>query len=233
MQTPDAAEPWSDEEVDWIDALLMSEENGLDQPLFATEIDGFLCALLSGPNLILPSQALPWIFDAEAGEQSPSGISAEDAQRFFHLVMQQWNYIAASLMEGSYEPLLMMSQRADGSEVTQFSDWCAGYMTGVGLDREAWSRLMDQSEQLALLSPMLMYGTPEGWDAMEQEPLSDAEHEAMANGLGALACEIHAYWLARRSAPTAPRRHSGPKTGRNEPCPCGSGRKYKHCHGAN
>ena len=23
-----------------------------------------------------------------------------------------------------------------------------------------------------------------------------------------------------------------PKVGRNEPCPCGSGRKYKHCHGA-
>ena len=22
------------------------------------------------------------------------------------------------------------------------------------------------------------------------------------------------------------------KVGRNEPCPCGSGRKYKHCHGA-
>ena len=21
-------------------------------------------------------------------------------------------------------------------------------------------------------------------------------------------------------------------TGRNQPCPCGSGRKYKHCHGA-
>ena len=23
-----------------------------------------------------------------------------------------------------------------------------------------------------------------------------------------------------------------PKVGRNEPCPCGSGRKFKHCHGA-
>ncbi|MFL6810106.1 MAG: SEC-C metal-binding domain-containing protein, partial [Bradyrhizobium canariense] len=23
----------------------------------------------------------------------------------------------------------------------------------------------------------------------------------------------------------------GPKVGRNEPCPCGSGKKYKHCHG--
>jgi SEC-C motif-containing protein len=24
---------------------------------------------------------------------------------------------------------------------------------------------------------------------------------------------------------------SAPKVGRNEPCPCGSGKKYKHCHG--
>jgi preprotein translocase subunit SecA len=23
----------------------------------------------------------------------------------------------------------------------------------------------------------------------------------------------------------------GRKIGRNEPCPCGSGKKYKHCHG--
>jgi preprotein translocase subunit SecA len=25
--------------------------------------------------------------------------------------------------------------------------------------------------------------------------------------------------------------HVGEKVGRNEPCPCGSGKKYKHCHG--
>ena len=29
----------------------------------------------------------------------------------------------------------------------------------------------------------------------------------------------------------APFRHSGPKIGRNDPCPCGSGRKYKRCCG--
>jgi SEC-C motif-containing protein len=26
-------------------------------------------------------------------------------------------------------------------------------------------------------------------------------------------------------------KRDGPKVGRNEPCPCGSGKKYKHCHG--
>jgi preprotein translocase subunit SecA len=28
-----------------------------------------------------------------------------------------------------------------------------------------------------------------------------------------------------------PAQHDGPKVGRNDPCPCGSGKKYKHCHG--
>jgi len=26
-------------------------------------------------------------------------------------------------------------------------------------------------------------------------------------------------------------RREQPKVGRNEPCPCGSGKKYKQCHG--
>ena len=29
-----------------------------------------------------------------------------------------------------------------------------------------------------------------------------------------------------------PHRRESPKLGRNDPCPCGSGKKYKKCHGA-
>jgi SEC-C motif domain protein len=28
------------------------------------------------------------------------------------------------------------------------------------------------------------------------------------------------------------RPRTAPKIGRNDPCPCGSGKKYKKCHGA-
>jgi preprotein translocase subunit SecA len=35
-----------------------------------------------------------------------------------------------------------------------------------------------------------------------------------------------------RGAAAPPFVRAVPKVGRNEPCPCGSGRKYKHCHGA-
>ncbi|WP_459616972.1 preprotein translocase subunit SecA [Bordetella sp. 2513F-2] len=31
--------------------------------------------------------------------------------------------------------------------------------------------------------------------------------------------------------PQQPARNAMPKVGRNDPCPCGSGKKYKHCHG--
>jgi preprotein translocase subunit SecA len=31
--------------------------------------------------------------------------------------------------------------------------------------------------------------------------------------------------------PAQPVERHTPKVGRNDPCPCGSGKKYKHCHG--
>ncbi|MCA1438135.1 SEC-C domain-containing protein [Bradyrhizobium sp. BRP20] len=37
--------------------------------------------------------------------------------------------------------------------------------------------------------------------------------------------------LAARNGPAAPPQQRRTKVGRNERCPCQSGRKYKHCHG--
>jgi hypothetical protein len=45
------------------------------------------------------------------------------------------------------------------------------------------------------------------------------------------------WWSGFTDAPSAPQTRQtlpirkGPKIGRNEPCPCGSGKKYKKCHG--
>src|SRR5262249_21932037 len=37
---------------------------------------------------------------------------------------------------------------------------------------------------------------------------------------------------AAQSAPPRPAASAAPKIGRNDPCPCGSGKKFKKCHGA-
>jgi preprotein translocase subunit SecA len=41
--------------------------------------------------------------------------------------------------------------------------------------------------------------------------------------------QLEAAGAARGAKPTA---KEGPKLGRNDPCWCGSGKKYKRCHGA-
>ena len=43
--------------------------------------------------------------------------------------------------------------------------------------------------------------------------------------------DLHDLALQERLKVTTVRREA-PKVGRNDPCPCGSGRKYKACHGA-
>jgi SEC-C motif-containing protein len=40
------------------------------------------------------------------------------------------------------------------------------------------------------------------------------------------------YYVDGDTPKPATERHAGPRIGRNDPCPCGSGRKYKKCCGA-
>jgi preprotein translocase subunit SecA len=42
----------------------------------------------------------------------------------------------------------------------------------------------------------------------------------------------HARMAGSASAEAPAQRRTGDKVGRNDPCPCGSGKKYKKCHGA-
>ncbi|HVI59138.1 MAG TPA: preprotein translocase subunit SecA [Luteimonas sp.] len=74
--------------------------------------------------------------------------------------------------------------------------------------------------------------------AMEAQERAQAEaaarqmqfQHADAGGLGADE-EAEQARLAQAMAAHTPATRDAPKVGRNDPCPCGSGKKYKHCHG--
>jgi len=50
--------------------------------------------------------------------------------------------------------------------------------------------------------------------------------------LGAFAKALTESFLQEASGKVKPVVRAGSKLGRNDPCPCGSGKKYKKCHGA-
>ena len=95
---------------------------------------------------------------------------------------------------------------------------------------KAWS---EQSKWLGLKiisvekgGPADTEGTVEFEAAYERDGLKDVHHER------ARFKKQQDRWLYENGE-VAPQTivRSGPKIGRNDPCPCCSGKKYKHCHG--
>ena len=70
---------------------------------------------------------------------------------------------------------------------------------------------------------------PEISEAERFAPAPNAEEVAVGSGFGAPGSgQVPP---APSPQPRASMQHAGPKVGRNDPCPCGSGKKYKKCHG--
>ncbi|MGD9164120.1 MAG: SEC-C metal-binding domain-containing protein, partial [Chromatiales bacterium] len=81
----------------------------------------------------------------------------------------------------------------------------------------------------ALLAPILAFTTATEWRGHD---LPDAEAETIKQAITPNVRSIHAYWLERREGyppSSSPVRRNASKVGRNDPCPCGSGKKYKKC----
>jgi uncharacterized protein YecA (UPF0149 family) len=72
-----------------------------------------------------------------------------------------------------------------------------------------------------VLRALVKFGAPRLQKTVE-EALPDLEH-ALAHG--------HSHHHHDHDLP-APYVRESPKVGRNDPCPCGSGKKFKKCHGA-
>ncbi|HZW19533.1 MAG TPA: preprotein translocase subunit SecA [Luteimonas sp.] len=95
-----------------------------------------------------------------------------------------------------------------------------------------------KSEVISLLARVRIR-TEEEVAALEAQERAQAEaaarqmqfQHADSGGLGADEEAEQARLAQEAAAAHTPVTREGPKVGRNDPCPCGSGKKYKHCHG--
>ena len=68
-------------------------------------------------------------------------------------------------------------------------------------------------------------------EAEQQRMAERMQRQMQASGGGAPVGGALGMEVPEQVASAAEPAVSGPKVGRNDPCPCGSGKKYKHCHG--
>ncbi|MDQ2696857.1 MAG: UPF0149 family protein [Pseudomonadota bacterium] len=227
-------QPLSDAEYQELEDFLTSDAVP-DDCMDLSTLNGFLTALLVGPVPLPPSLWLPAVWGEEEGQEM-AFESADQASRIVSLIMRMYNTIARQLQAAPREfaPLLYQSE-VDGEPVPVLEGWCMGFMEGVHHGGSAWMPLAE-SETAKALTPMLLFGTEEGLKELKAGADQAAEQRReWANLLGYCVAMIDDFWLPYRRqemAATQPVR-AVPKAGRNDPCPCGSGKKFKKCCGAN
>ena len=105
--TPIKSRPLIDQEIEELDAFLLSDD-GLENAMDVSGLDGFLCAVLSGPNVIMPSEWMRWVWDSTEGKQSPEFTSEKQAQRI-HTGCQyfpsDWGILTESRLKSFPQPI--------------------------------------------------------------------------------------------------------------------------------
>ena len=239
----------NDAEIRELDDLL----DAIPAPLEALDVvmlDGYLCGVLCQPTLIDMAEWLPpacdWnLVDGEAGQvlsADTPGWHAAKQERLTALVKRRFDSLAHTFMsQGWFDPLIMEPADENDLPLTgqaailpALAPWVIGFEHALnqfhGLEELSapevpdllaclWRHLPEKDEEEQAYAKALD----------EEHPLKtlDAAIEDLVSNVIDLADIARVDRLR-----VATVRRDAPKVGRNDPCPCGSGRKFKHCHGS-
>jgi yecA family protein len=178
-------------------------------------LDGFFCALVSGPEVVLPSEYYAEIWDLD--------LPFADADQFkstFELLIRHWNTIASSLMawaQGGPPYLPILSE--DETGVCRGNQWAIGYMLGVSMRHDAWSTFLGEERSRDAIMPVLaLYHEVDEDPANRPPPIRPEDREAVIHALVDGLHYIFAYFLERRSPPRLSKRATKKrKTARKKP----------------
>ncbi len=216
--------------------------NGFDETLSAEWIDGYFTALLTGPRVVPFEEWCPRLLgdtferafgdpqDAQAGQRGLMGrwkrvaqaLDAEDIAsqpEAIHLapLMAEWDDAARAEVVASGD----MSAEDVAEALHTGNLWASGFLQAVE-DFEADWPGAEEGELGELLAFVQRLTEPPAAPDEDRDALIEQACEAIQT--------MRLYWV--ENAPAIKPRRVASEPGRNDPCHCGSGKKYKKCHGA-
>jgi uncharacterized protein len=242
------------------DALFrLFDEAGLPSTAMTVEMaDGYLTAGAVGPEPPMVHEFLEGIFGRAT---LPICADAQQQEQLLVLLLRRYREISSAVClrpphitpNNMFLPLVHEINRQDCISPYQvdanderlgdwkYKHWAEGFRRAITSDPQ-WHALMDNPETSSHVIPVVLFSTGYNPDQRHFQIDNNADLEAL---LVTMPYRLHQFWRdfnrqhndetfgpAYPASYQEPYQREAPKVGRNDPCPCGSGKKYKKCCGA-
>ena len=181
----------TDEIFDELDDWLGRRRTGITDII---ELEGFLTAIVIGPNTINPTLWLPKVW----GGRKPKFVNIDELNRFVALVMALYNDLVLTFDQApeTFRPTFYET-KVDRRRIIIVDEWCWGFLKGMRLDPKGWKRLKQENPEL--LKPIELFGSPAGWEELEAGG-EEKMHRRWSPKVTPAVKAIHAYWIPHRIA---------------------------------
>jgi uncharacterized protein len=221
----------TDEEFDALEELLTSD--AVPEDCMNLEmLDGYLAAVIASPRAVAPEDWMPGVWTAHGDEVAFA--SGRRMQKVIRLVRAYYNELVFTICDPEgWEPFWYASAD-DGVRVGE--EWIEGFAQGLELWPDDWENGLPETEAEAVRATLDALMAP--WEDGSVLQIDEESRLQWLEQARAAVCSIVSRWQALALPPARPIeieeaatvRSAGP--GRNDPCPCGSGKKFKKCCGS-
>lgn len=204
-----------------------------NMPMTLSELDGYVTGVLACPEMIPPSEWLPEVWGETGDAQFPDQKAAEET---ISAVMEHYNSVAGTMTRSLWiEPIYEVDPNSDE---TLWEPWVDGFTRAMRLRPEAWENLLDLADdetRATMIFMMALQDIYKGNSKFTDDEIDEIDLEAPDLIPNCVATILHQSRPELAGAVPANRSSKPHKAtlrpGRNDPCSCGSGRKYKLCCG--
>ncbi len=240
--------PLSSAELD--ELLTLFSEAGLPSTAMDLEMaDGYIAGCVASPN---PVPTHLWMETLFGQPTLPICVDAVQQERLLQLLVHRFADTHEALRTHNqdvtvntvYDPLFL--ELADGECITPYQldaqgqrigawrakQWALGFKTAVEEDAD-WDRLVEDQDAYILVGAVLLFSV--GYNSDRPAMQIDTDPDLLPTMVYCV-YRIVDYWRTHpagvHTPATLPFVRDTPKVGRNDPCTCGSGKKFKKCCGA-
>ena len=254
---PPVARQSTEADIDALDKLC-ERLAGFDTDLSVEWVDGFLAALVASRRLVPPSEWMPVLFGDAFGR---AFADPQDVQQAMATLMARWNVLASQLDAEALvdapddlrlTPLMLHYDdelraevvagghvpEAEAQDLLQTGNvWAEGFHTAVQAFEADWPEPDVETEEgrwydhcLTRVAALMLPQAALAEHLAAEYPDETLTRDQLVDEACFAVQDLRVYWLDH--APKPETRRVAPAPGRNDPCPCGSGKKFKKCHGA-